>query len=84
MSAAGALSSFSSVIALTGQTSTQGPQKVHFSSTTAIPSFMLNAPKGQAGIHDSHPVQVFASISNLAIRLSSYAKLEQWNNGVTE
>jgi hypothetical protein len=33
---------------------------------------MLNAPKGQAGIHDSHPVQVSLLINNLAIRFSSY------------
>jgi hypothetical protein len=67
-----AFSSFSSVMALTGQTSTQAPQNVHLSSTTATPSFMLNAPKGQAGIQDSHPVQVSLSIINLAIRFSSY------------
>jgi hypothetical protein len=67
-----AFSSFSKVIALTGQTSTQAPQKVHLSSTTAIPSFILSAPKGQAGIQDSHPVQASLSINNLAIRFSSY------------
>jgi hypothetical protein len=74
MSIVTAFSSFSKVMALTGQTSTQAPQKVHFSSTTAIPSFMLNAPKGQAGIHDSHPVQVSLLINNLAIRFSSFYK----------
>jgi hypothetical protein len=66
-----AFSSFSKVIALTGQTSTQAPQKLHFSSTTAIPSFILSAPNGQAEIQDSHPVQVSLSINNLAIRFSS-------------
>jgi hypothetical protein len=71
MSIVTAFSSFSKVMALTGQTSTQAPQKVHLSSTTAIPSFMLRAPKGQAGIQDSHPVQVSLSINSLAILFSS-------------
>jgi len=44
---------------------------------------MLSAPKGQAEIHDSHPVQVSLSISNVAIRSSS-KKLEKWKNGMTE
>jgi hypothetical protein len=61
------------VIAFTGQTSTQAPQKVHFSSTTAIPSFILSAPKGQAEMQDSHPEQVSLSMINLAIH-SSYLK----------
>jgi hypothetical protein len=75
------------VIALTGQTSTQAPQKVHFSSTTATPSFMLNAPKGQAETQDSHPVQVSLSINSLAIHFSSYIDwkigiMEYWNVGL--
>jgi hypothetical protein len=64
-------------MALTGQTSTQAPQKVHFSSTTATLSFMERAPKGQLGMHASHPVHVFASINNLAIRFSSYLTVPQ-------
>jgi hypothetical protein len=58
-------------MALTGHTSTQAPQNVHFSSTTAFPSAMDRAPKGQLGIQASHPVQVSLSINNLAMRSSS-------------
>jgi hypothetical protein len=58
-------------MALTGQASTHAPQKVHFSSTTATLSFMDKAPKGQVGTQASHPVQVFTSMINWAIRFSS-------------
>jgi hypothetical protein len=43
---------------------------------------MLSAPKGQAGIQDSQPLQVSLSMMSLAIRFSSYEKLEKWKNGM--
>src|SRR4030042_3453521 len=69
-----AFSSFSTVMAPTGQASTQALQKLQLSSTTAIPSFMLNEPKGQAERQASHPVQASASMINLAISFASFSR----------